>query len=185
MTFRATKLPGVILIEPKVHGDERGFFVETYHEQRYAENGIPLRFVQDNHSRSVGPILRGLHAQRTRAQGKLVRCVEGRIFDVAVDIRRGSPTFAQWVGFELSAANFHQLWIPPDFAHGFCVLDGGPVQVEYKCTDLYDPSDELGVAWDDPDLGVEWPIEKPLLSPKDRALGRLADLMDRLPIFRG
>lgn len=185
MGFRTTGLPGVILIAPKVHGDERGFFVETYHERRYAENGIPLRFVQDNHSRSVGPILRGLHSQKKRPQGKLVRCVEGRIFDVAVDIRRGSPNFGKWVGCELTAENFHQLWVPPDFAHGFCVLGDGPVQVEYKCTDFYDPTDEIGIIWNDPDIAVAWPISNPVLSVKDRGLQRLAELTDRLPTWQG
>jgi len=181
MEFRPTDLPGVVLVVPKVHGDERGFFLETYHEQRYAEHGIPWRFVQDNHSRSVGPILRGMHTQRRRPQGKLVRCVAGRIFDVAVDIRHGSPTFARWVGFELSAANHRQLWVPPNFAHGFCVLGDEPAEVEYKCTEFYDPGDELGGAWDDPEIGIAWPISDPQLSPKDRALAKLATLTDALP----
>jgi dTDP-4-dehydrorhamnose 3,5-epimerase len=183
MEFRQTALQGVLLVVPKVHGDERGFFLETYHQKRYAENGIPELFVQDNHSRSIGPILRGLHAQHRRPQGKLVRCVSGRIFDVAVDIRRGSPTFGRWTGYELSATNHCQLWVPVGFLHGFCVLDGGPAEVEYKCTDFYDPTDEIGVAWNDPEIGVEWPIQDPLLSPKDRALQPLRASFDRLPVW--
>ena len=183
MAFEPTVLPDVVLVKPRLHGDERGFFLETYHERRYAEHGIPWRFVQDNHSRSVGPILRGLHAQRARPQGKLVRCVAGSIFDVAVDIRRGSPTFSRWVGFELSAANHHQLWIPPGFAHGFCVLNDAPPEVEYKCTDFYDPADEIGVAWDDPEIGIAWPIAQPQLSAKDRALLPLAEIADLLPRY--
>jgi dTDP-4-dehydrorhamnose 3,5-epimerase len=184
MKFLPTDLPGVLIVEPKVHGDERGFFLETYHEQRNRAGGITLPFVQDNHSRSLGPILRGLHTQRLRPQGKLVRCIEGRIFDVAADIRLGSPTFGKWVGAELSASNFRQLWVPPEFLHGFCVLDS-PAQVEYKCTDFYDPTDELGVIWNDPDLGITWPISDPILSQKDRALSRLGEVQDLLPRWRG
>ncbi len=182
MSFRPTEIPDVILVEPTVHGDERGFFLETYHQERYVRHGIAAPFVQDNHSRSTGPILRGLHSQRLRPQGKLVRCIEGRIFDVAVDIRRGSPHFMRWVGIELSASNYRQLWIPPGFAHGFCVLGDSPAQVEYKCTDFYDPTDELGIAWNDPDIGVQWPIESPLLSAKDQAWPRLQAQLDLLPV---
>lgn len=185
MEFRATALPGVLLVVPTVHGDERGFFLETYHERRYREHGIPDRFVQDNHSRSVGPILRGLHAQRRRPQGKLVRCVAGRIFDVAVDIRRGSPTFARWVGYELSAANHQQLWVPAGFAHGFCVLGDAPAEVEYKCTEFYDPADEIGIVWNDPAVAVAWPLERPQLSAKDAALPTLAAAHDSLPLWPG
>ena len=181
MEFRPTALAGAVLVVPKVHGDERGFFLETYHERRYAEHGIPERFVQDNHSRSVGPILRGLHAQRRRPQGKLVRCVAGRIFDVAVDIRRGSPTFGGWVGYELSALNHQQLWVPPGFAHGFCVVGDEPAEVEYKCTDFYDPTDEVSIAWDDPEIAIDWPVPEPVVSAKDRTAPRLQEIFDRLP----
>jgi len=177
MNVRTTELPGVLVVEPTVHGDHRGFFLETYHRERYAEHGIDAAFVQDNHSRSEGPILRGLHAQGRRPQGKLVRAVEGAIFDVAVDIRVGSPTFGCWVGEELSAENFLQLWVPPGFAHGFCVLSDA-AQVEYKCTDLYAPDDELTVAWDDAEIAVAWPIDDPVLSDKDRGAGTLAELAE-------
>ncbi len=181
MTFTETELPGVILVEPTVHRDERGFFLETYHRKKYADGGIDATFVQDNHSRSAQGILRGLHAQGRRPQGKLVRAVEGAIFDVAVDIRRGSPTYAQWVGVALSAESFHQLWVPPGFAHGFCVLTES-AQVEYKCTELYDPQDEIAVAWDDPEIAIAWPVDEPLLSGKDRAAPRLAEI-ERLPAY--
>ncbi len=177
-----TELPGVVIIEPDVHRDGRGFFLETYHERKYEQGGIPGPFVQDNHSSSVRGTLRGLHAQRSRAQGKLVRAVAGEMFDVAVDIRRGSPTFARWVGVVLSGDNFRQLYIPPGFAHGFCVLSDR-VDVEYKCTDFYDPTDELALAWDDPQIGIEWPIEDPILSNKDRAAPCLAEVLDRLPRY--
>jgi dTDP-4-dehydrorhamnose 3,5-epimerase len=182
MKVLPTALPGVLLVEPTVHRDPRGFFLEAYHSEKYARAGIAARFVQDNHSRSEGRILRGLHAQQRRPQGKLVRAVEGAVFDVAVDIRRGSPTFKRWVGFELSAVNFRQLWIPEGFAHGFCVT-AGPVQVEYKCTALYDRDDELAIAWNDPEIGIEWPIANPLLSARDAAAPPLADLLERLPAY--
>ena len=179
--FEATDIPGVVLVKPRVHSDDRGFFVETYHEPRYRENGIPDRFVQDNHSRSAQNTLRGLHAQLDPEQGKLVRAVEGEIFDVAVDIRVGSPTFRNWVGVALSADNFRQLWVPPGFAHGFCVTS--PVaQVEYKCTELYDPEREIEIAWNDPQIGITWPTLEPLLSTKDAAAPRLAEIT-QLPRF--
>lgn len=184
MKFQQTKLPGVILVEPDVHGDERGFFLETYHRDKYADGGIDAQFVQDNHSKSSHGILRGLHAQEKDPQGKLVRAVEGEIFDVAADMRRGSPHFGQWVGEVLSAENFRQLYVPPGFLHGFCVLSE-TAQVEYKCTALYDPSDELAVIWNDPDLAIEWPIDSPRLSAKDAAAPRLAEIEDRLPNFSG
>jgi dTDP-4-dehydrorhamnose 3,5-epimerase len=173
--FTPLALPEVILVEPDVHRDARGFFVETYHLEKYRAGGIPGPFVQDNHSRSVQGTLRGLHAQRRRPQGKLVRAVDGEMFDVAVDTRRGSPTFGRWVGVRLSGENFHQLYVPPGFAHGFCVLSP-VVNVEYKCTDFYEPADEIGLAWDDPDVGIEWPIRDPIISDKDRRLPRLRDL---------
>ncbi|MEM9554330.1 MAG: dTDP-4-dehydrorhamnose 3,5-epimerase [Acidobacteriota bacterium] len=185
-TFHDTGLAGVVLVEPVVHRDDRGFFLETFHAEKYAGGGVPAggeRFVQDNHSRSVRATLRGLHAQTRRPQGKLVRAVEGAIWDVAVDIRRGSPTFGLWVGYTLSADNFHQLYVPPGFLHGFCVLTD-TAQVEYKCTDLYDPGHELGVAWNDPDLAIEWPIDDPILSAKDAAAPQLRELEAELPLYR-
>jgi dTDP-4-dehydrorhamnose 3,5-epimerase len=175
LRFRPTELPDVILVEPDVHRDQRGFFLETYHARKYAEGGVPGPFVQDNHSRSVQGTLRGLHAQGEHPQGKLVRAVEGEMFDVAVDIRPSSPTFGRWVGVRLSGENFRQLYIPPGFAHGFCVLSE-VVHVEYKCTDFYRPEDEIGIAWDDPEIGITWPLSQPVISAKDRALPRLRDL---------
>jgi dTDP-4-dehydrorhamnose 3,5-epimerase len=184
MEFLTTDLPGVLLIEPDVFWDTRGFFLETYHQAKYAAGGISGSFVQDNHSFSTQGTLRGLHAQRTKPQGKLVRAVEGEMFDVAVDVRRGSPTFGRWVGALLSGDNFRQLWIPPGFAHGFCVLSER-VHVEYKCTDFYDRADEIAVAWNDPEIGVAWPISEPVLSAKDAAAPRLATILDRLPRYEG
>jgi dTDP-4-dehydrorhamnose 3,5-epimerase len=181
--FLPTEIPEVVVVEPDVHRDERGFFLETYHRDKYREGGITATFVQDNHSRSAADTLRGLHAQEKRPQGKLVRCIEGEIFDVAVDVRRGSPTFGRWVAVVLSADNFRQLWIPEGFLHGFCVLS--PLaQVEYKCTDLYAPDDELSVAWNDPDLGVRWPVTAPRVSPRDQRAPTLAAVTDRLPVYR-
>jgi dTDP-4-dehydrorhamnose 3,5-epimerase len=179
-----TALPGVVLIEPVVHRDPRGFFLETYHRQRYAEAGIGGDFVQDNHSRSTRGTLRGLHAQVAHAQGKIVRAVFGEVFDVAVDIRRGSPTFARWVGVVLTGENYRQLYIPPGFAHGLCVLSES-VDVAYKCTDFYAPADEITVAWNDPEIGIEWPLQEPVLSPKDASAACLRDLVDRLPEYGG
>jgi dTDP-4-dehydrorhamnose 3,5-epimerase len=167
-------LPDVLLIEPDVFRDERGFFLETYHARKYAAAGLAVAFVQDNHSRSRRGILRGLHTQVQRPQGKLVRAVEGEIYDVAVDIRKGSPTFGKWAGFALSADNFRQVYVPPGFAHGFCVTSES-AQVEYKCTDFYDPKDEVTIIWNDPALAVDWPIREPILSPKDAAGKTLAD----------
>ena len=176
MRFTPLALPEVILVEPDVHRDARGFFVETYHLEKYRAGGIAGPFVQDNHSRSVHGTLRGLHAQRRRPQGKLVRAVDGEMFDVAVDIRRGSATFGRWVGVRLSGENFQQLYVPPGFAHGFCVLSA-VVHVEYKCTDFYDAADEIGLAWNDPDVRIEWPIRDPIISDKDQRLPRLRDLL--------
>ncbi len=156
--------------------------VETYHAERYREHGIDGPFVQDNHSRSVAGTLRGLHMQLQRPQGKLIRVIEGEIFDVAVDLRRGSPGFARWVGVTLSAENFRQCYVPPGFAHGFCVMSE-VAQVEYKCTDVYDPASEVGVMWNDPALNIQWPLAAPLLSNRDRQHPTLADLMDRLPAY--
>jgi dTDP-4-dehydrorhamnose 3,5-epimerase len=180
--FIPTEVRGVVIIEPDLHRDARGYFLETYHERKYAQGGIHGPFVQDNHSFSLRGTLRGLHAQRRRPQGKLVRAVEGEMFDVAVDIRRGSPTFCKWVGVTLSGENFRQLFIPPGFAHGFCVLSER-VHVEYKCTDFYDREDEFGVAWDDPRIGIAWPIREPALSARDASAPRLDDIRDRLPVF--
>jgi dTDP-4-dehydrorhamnose 3,5-epimerase len=180
--FIQTEIPGVVIIEPDVHRDPRGYFLETYHERKYAEGGIQGPFVQDNHSFSLRGTLRGLHAQRRRPQGKLVRAVEGEMFDVAVDIRRGSPTFSKWVGVTLSGENCRQLYVPPGFAHGFCVLSER-VHVVYKCTDFYDREDEFGVAWNDPEIGIAWPITEPALSAKDAAAPRLAKIRESLPVF--
>ena len=177
-----TELPGVLIIEPDVHHDPRGFFLETYHQRKYVELGLPGPLVQDNHSHSVKGTLRGLHAQLERPQGKLVRAVHGEMFDVAVDIRRGSRTFGRWVGVVLSAQNFRQFWIPPGFAHGFCVLSE-QVDVEYKCSDFYNPGDELTVLWSDPEIGIDWPVRNPILSAKDAAALPLARVMERLPVL--
>jgi dTDP-4-dehydrorhamnose 3,5-epimerase len=177
-----TSLPGVMLVEPRVFGDARGYFFESFHAPRYAEAGIPASFVQDNLSRSAKGTLRGLHFQEPHPQGKLVYCVRGAVFDVAVDIRRGSPSCGKWFGAELSEENHRQMWVPPGFAHGFCVLSDS-ADFFYKCTDLYHPEHDRGVAWNDPDLGIKWPIEAPLLSEKDRRLPRLRDAAE-LPSYR-
>jgi len=182
MRFLTTELPGVLIIEPDVHRDARGFFLESYHAQKYQDGGLPLRFVQDNHSSSIRGTVRGLHAQDRRPQGKLLRVIQGEVFDVAVDIRRGSATFGRWVGIRLSAENFRQCYIPPGFAHGFAVLSES-AQLEYKCTDYYDPSDEISVLWNDPEIGIAWPVENPTLSPKDRGARRLRDIAERLPLY--
>jgi dTDP-4-dehydrorhamnose 3,5-epimerase len=174
MNVTPTAHPEVLLIEPVVYTDARGFFMETFHAPRYAAAGLPDRFVQDNHSRSVAGVLRGLHYQLRHPQGKLMRVVNGAVFDVAVDIRRGSPRFGQWVGVELSGENRCQLYVPPGFAHGFCVLSA-QADFLYKCTDLYAPGDEYGIAWDDPDLAIDWPCAEVLLSDKDRTFPRLRD----------
>lgn len=167
MQFHKTDLPGVILIEPKVFGDERGFFMETYHQPRFVAAGIDLPFVQDNHSRSKRGVLRGLHYQLKFPQGKLVRVVQGEIFDVAVDARKSSPTFGRWFGTTLSDANHRQLYVPPGFAHGFCVVSE-TAEVLYKTTDVYHPEDEKTIAWNDPTIAVAWPVKDPLISPKDQ-----------------
>lgn len=164
----------MLLIEPKVLGDERGFFMETYHLEEFRKAGITDTFVQDNHSRSAKGVLRGLHYQEPNGQGKLVRCTRGAIFDVAVDIRRNSPTFGRWFGDELSDANKLMLWIPAGFAHGFCALEDGSDLV-YKCTTLYDASADRAILWNDPEIGIEWPISDPVLSVKDTKAPRLAD----------
>jgi len=176
MNVIKTKLDGCLIIEPKVFGDERGFFLETFQAERYiSEAGIMLPFVQDNHSRSSKSVLRGLHFQKTKPQGKLVRVVRGQVYDVAVDIRKGSPTYGQWEGLILSEENKTQLWVPPGFAHGFVVLSD-TADFEYKCTDFYDPSDEGSILWNDSDLDISWPLDNPILSNKDASADRLADL---------
>lgn len=178
MNIIETVLPGVLIIEPRVHGDSRGFFQETWREDEYRKLGIPA-FVQDNHSRSQRGVLRGLHAQRLRPQGKLVRVSRGAVFDVAADINPDSPTFGQYVGVELNDQSLRQFYVPPGYAHGFCVLSE-EADFLYKCTDYYQPGDEIGVVWNDPTLAIAWPIQEPLLSPKDMALPTLQQLARQL-----
>ena len=180
MKFLTTPLPGVIVVEPDVFHDPRGFFFETYHANKYRDAGITPTFVQDNHSRSTRGTLRGMHAQRLHPQGKLVRVLLGEVFDVAVDIRRGSPTFLKWFGVTLSAENFRQCYVPPGFAHGF-VVTSEVAEFEYKCTDFYEPADELRILWNDPAIGIAWPIPDPVLSDKDRNARPIAELMEQLP----
>ncbi|MHA7631843.1 dTDP-4-dehydrorhamnose 3,5-epimerase [Corallococcus sp. M7] len=174
-------IPDVLLIEPKVFGDDRGFFLESFHAKRYADAGVVGPFVQDNLSRSVKGTLRGLHFQEPNPQGKLVQCLAGAVWDVAVDIRKGSPTFGRWVAAELTGENKHQLWVPAGFAHGFCVVSDS-ADFFYKCTALYSPETERSVIWDDPDLAIPWPVKQPLLSAKDLRAPRLKDA-PVLPVF--
>jgi dTDP-4-dehydrorhamnose 3,5-epimerase len=170
-----TPLPGVKLIEPRVFGDDRGFFLESWNARSFADAGLDVAFVQDNHSRSAKGVLRGLHYQIVDPQGKLVRVTHGAVFDVAVDIRRSSPHFGRWVGYELSDANKRMLWVPPGFAHGFVVLSE-TADFLYKCTSLYAPAHDRGIAWNDPAIDIDWPIAvPPALSAKDAAAPRLAD----------
>lgn len=170
-----TALPGVLIIEPKVFGDHRGFFLETFQVDRYREIGIELPFVQDNHSRSQRGVLRGLHFQKTRPQGKLVSVSRGAVYDVAVDIDLASATCGKFVGVELNDENHRQLWIPPGYAHGFCVVSD-VADFQYNCTDYYFPGDEGGLIWNDPDVGIPWPIDEPQLSAKDLKNPRLREL---------
>ncbi len=170
-----TALPGVLIIEPRVFGDHRGFFLETFQVDRYREAGITLPFVQDNHSRSQRGVLRGLHFQKTRPQGKLVSVSRGAVYDVAVDIDPASATYGRFVGVELNDDNHRQMWVPPGYAHGFCVLSE-VADFQYKCTDFYFPADEGGLLWNDPDVGIPWPITEPQLSAKDIDNPRLRDL---------
>lgn len=173
--FIRTEIPDVVLVRPKVFRDERGFFVETYKHSDFIEAGIPEHFVQDNHSKSARGVLRGLHYQKMpRAQGKLVRCIRGTIFDVAADIRRGSPTYARWVGVELSEDNGEMLYLPPGFAHGFLVLSE-TAEIVYKCSDEYSPADDRGILWNDPQIGIIWLENNPILSEKDLKLPLLKD----------
>ena len=168
-----TRLRGVLVVEPDVFEDERGFFLETWSQRRYAEIGIPDMFVQDNLSSSTRGVLRGLHLQHPNGQGKLVQVLQGEVFDVAVDVRVGSPTFGEWVGTHLSGTNKRQVFIPPGFAHGFCVVSDTAL-FAYKCTEFYRRETELGIIWNDPDIGIEWPLADPQLSGKDAAFPRLS-----------
>lgn len=177
MKVLETVLPGVLIIEPRVFGDARGFFLESYQAERYRQLGIEPAFVQDNHSRSARGVLRGLHFQRSRPQGKLVSVSRGSVYDVAVDINPASPTCGQFVAVELNDENHRQLWIPPGYAHGFCVLSD-IADFQYKCTDYYAPEDEGGLLWNDPQVRIPWPIEPPLLSAKDKLNPTLAQLLD-------
>jgi len=166
MQFHPTTLAGVVVVEPKVFEDDRGFFMESYHRPKFAAAGIGVEFVQDNHSRSRRGVLRGLHYQLAHPQGKLVRVIQGEIFDVAVDLQRHSPTFGHWYGCELSDRNRRQMYVPPGFAHGFCVTSE-TAEVIYKCTEVYHPEDEHTLLWNDPALGIKWPVANPTISPKD------------------
>lgn len=184
MRLTRTLLSDVILVEPQIYSDNRGSFHESYHFERYVQDGIPARFVQDNISHSRRGVLRGLHYQLGNPQAKLVIAVQGEIFDVALDIRSGSPSFGKWVGTVLSSENYCQAFIPEGFAHGFCVLSE-TATVLYKCTDYYAPAQERGIRWNDPELGIEWPVTDPILSPKDSTYPTLKDLpADQLPVFR-
>jgi len=173
MEFVPTSIPDVVLVKPRVFGDARGYFFESWEARKFAQGGLELRFCQDNENLSARHVLRGLHYQLTRPQGKLVRVVTGAVFDVAVDLRRNSPTFGKWVGAELSQDNHHMLWVPAGFAHGFVVLSES-AHFLYKCTDFYAPEDEHAIAWNDPDLAIDWhlpPQTQPVLSARDRAAG--------------
>jgi dTDP-4-dehydrorhamnose 3,5-epimerase len=175
-----TELEGLVLLEPEVHGDDRGFLLESFSADAWADMGVAVDFVQDNHSRSRGGILRGLHFQTEPGQAKLVRCLRGRIWDVAVDLRRDSPTYGRWEGHELDDAAHRQLFVPVGFAHGFCVLSD-VADVHYKVSSYYDPETEAGIAWDDPEVAVAWPLSDPQVSDRDAAAPRLAEVTDSLP----
>jgi len=177
------KIPGALLIQPDVHRDPRGLFLESYHQRRYAEAGISDLFVQDNYSSSIRGTLRGLHYQEPRAQGKLVMVVEGAVYDVVVDIRKGSPTFGEWYAADLTAENRHQLYVPPGCAHGFCVTSAAAAFL-YKCTEYYSPKDERGIAWNDPALNIPWPVDVPIFSVKDQAYRSLAHMDAALPRYQ-
>ena len=182
MRVTPADIPEVLLIEPVVSRDSRGYFLETYHAERYEQCGITGTFVQDNQSRSAQHTVRGLHLQLTRPQAKLIRVVRGEIFDVAVDVRRGSPTFGRWVGVTLSAESFRQYYIPEGFAHGFSVLSAG-AEIEYKCTDVYDPAGQLGIRWNDPSLAIPWRVDEPILSDRDRTNPTLREVEHLLPRY--
>jgi dTDP-4-dehydrorhamnose 3,5-epimerase len=175
-----TELPDIALIEPEVHGDERGFMVETFRADAWRELGVDTDFVQENHSRSGANILRGIHFQTSPGQAKLVRCSRGRIWDVVVDLRRDSPTYRRWEGHVLDDETHRQLYVPVGFGHGFCVLSED-ADVTYKLSSYYDPATEAGIAWDDPDVAIEWPVADPVLSERDRNAPRLSDVADELP----
>jgi dTDP-4-dehydrorhamnose 3,5-epimerase len=183
MNIKKTKLAGVLILEPKVFPDDRGYFSETWNCARYEQAGIPGPFVQDNISFSKKGILRGLHFQYPQSQGKLIQVLSGEVLDVIVDIRVGSPTYSQWLGEVLSESNHRQMYVPPGFAHGYCVTSEAAL-FSYKCTDFYNPATEHGIIWNDPDIGIEWPIAQPVLSAKDKAYPRLKDLKpENLPVF--
>ncbi len=185
MKIIKTKLPGVLIIEPQVFGDHRGFFLETYQQKSFIEAGIKESFVQDNHSRSKKGVLRGLHYQLTQSQGKLVRVSRGRVFDVAVDVRQGSPTFGQWEGVILDDETHRMFYVPPGFAHGFCVLSD-EADFIYKCTDYYHPQSEQGIAWNDPEIAIEWPDMDYTLSEKDQNNPKLSEQpKEKLSLFKG
>ncbi len=184
MKFVPTKLDGVTIVEPDVFRDDRGFFLETYSAAKYRQGGIEARFVQDNHSRSIKGTIRGLHAQRRHPQAKLVRALAGAIIDVVVDIRRDSSTYLQWISVELSAENFRELYVPIGYAHGICIVSEF-AEIEYKCTDYYDPEDELRIIWNDPSIGIKWPTTTPILSPKDSEARTLKEQFDLLPLLNG
>jgi len=182
--YTKTDLPGVLLIEPRVFNDSRGFFMETFHQKKYAEAGIDHAFIQDNYSHSTRGTLRGLHYQLEHPQAKLVYVIKGEIYDVAVDIRRGSPEFGKWTGQYLSDKNRRQIFVPEGFAHGFCVISE-TADVLYKATDLYNPDDEYGVLWSDPTIGIDWPVEVPIVSDKDKQFPVLQDVPEQhLPIYK-
>lgn len=185
MNVTGTRLPGVVVIEPRVFRDDRGYFLETWSASAFGAAGLPTRFAQDNLSCSAVGVLRGLHYQSPAAQGKLVGVVQGEVFDVAVDIRAGSPTFGRWEGVTLSAENRRQLYIPEGFAHGFLVTGTGPALFAYKCTEGYDPAGQRSIRWDDPELAIDWPAASPLLSPNDRGAPLLREIPpDQLPAYR-
>ena len=185
MKIVSLEIPEVKLIKPRVFKDDRGFFIQTYHYEQYREAGIDVRFVQDNWSRSTKGVLRGLHYQLEHGQDKLVSVIRGEVFDVAVDIRKGSPTFGKWVGAILSEENKHQLFVPKGFAHGFCVLSD-EVDFVYKCSDFYTPGDEYGIHWNDPDIGIDWPLDNVILADKDKTASLLKDVPDtHLSTVRG
>ena len=184
MNIEETKLSGVLILKPKVFTDDRGYFFETWNSTRYEQAGIPGPFVQDNISFSKKGILRGLHFQHPQSQGKLIQVLSGEVVDVVVDIRIGSPTYGQWIGEVLSESNHRQMYVPPGFAHGYCVTSEAALFL-YKCTDFYNPATEHGIIWNDPDIGIEWPTAQPVLSSKDAVYPRLKDLrLENLPQFR-
>ena len=179
MQFFPTQIPDVILVEATKFGDHRGFFMETYHAQKFNEGGISAKFIQDNYVSSQKNILRGLHYQLEFPQGKLIRCVQGEILDISVDIRKSSPTFGKWVGEVLSSENTRQLYVPPGFAHGY-VVRSEHAEVVYKCTELYHPEDDYGILWNDPQIGIDWGVENPILSEKDKKQPLLKEVKEKL-----